>query len=301
MAAAGICFFNKYIDYTARKNKLSPADTLLTYTWRFGRIRYTKSGNGTPLLLIHNLNSLSSRHEWNNLKPLLEKNYTVYTIDLLGCGESDKPKLTYTSYLYVGLLSDFIRDIIRGKTDVIASGLSTSFTMMANLNNRSLFHKIMMINPVDIREINQIPNAGLKLRKHLLETPILGTMLYYILHARKNIELYYTEQAFYNPFTLTNTVTSHAYDDAHTCGASGKYLTASLDAHDLNCNIAYACRTAEEKVCMLGGLQQKNIQEILTVYHNLNPAFDSAYISKSKALPHIENTVETIEKIKLFF
>lgn len=301
LAATGICFFNKYIAYTALKNKLSPSDTLLTYKWKFGEIRYTKSGNGTPLLLIHNLNSQNSRHEWDSLRPLLEKDHTVYTLDLLGCGESDKPNFTYTNYLYVGLISEFIRDIIGGKTDVIASGISASFTVMANYSDKNLFHKIMLINPVDLREMNRISSSGSKLRKTILELPIIGTMLYYILHSRKNTELYYTEQIFYNPFTLTNTITSHAYDDAHTCGASGKYLEGSLTANYLNCNAAHACHMIESDICILGGIQQKNIQEIVTFYRNLNPSIDCAYISKSKALPHVENVEETIEKIRLFF
>lgn len=300
MTTAGICLFNRYIAHTARKNRLAPADTLLTYRWKFGQIRYTKSGNGTPLLLLHDLNTLSSRHEWDSLKPILEKEHTVYTIDLLGCGESDKPQFTYTNYLYVGLVSDFIRDVIGGKTDVIASGLSASFTLMADLNDKKLFHKIMLINPVDPREMNRISGAGSKLFKFMLEIPILGTALYYILHSRKNTELHYTEKVFYNPFTLTNAITSHAYDDAHTCGASGRYLKSSLAANYLNCNIVRACRALETDTCILGGIQQKNIQEIITFYCHIHPAIDCAYISRSKALPHIENVKETAEKIHLF-
>lgn len=301
LTATGICCFNKYITYSARKHKLAPADTLLTYGWKFGQIRYTKSGNGTPLLLVHDLNSQSSRHEWDRLRPLLEKNYTVYAIDLLGCGESDKPPFTYTNYLYVGLIAEFIKNVIGGKTDVIASGLSTSFIMMASLIDKKLFHKIMLINPTDLQELNRNANMGSKLYKTLLGLPIIGTMLYYILHSRKNTELYFTEQVFYNPFTLTNTITSHAYDDAHTHGASGKYLEGSLAINYLNCNIVYACRTIKSDVCILGGIQQKNIQEIIAHYRDVNPSIDCAYVSKSKSMPHVENVEETIDKIKLFF
>lgn len=301
LTATGICCFNKYITYKARKNKGTSADTLLTYNWKFGQIRYTKSGNGTPLLLVHDLNSQSSHHEWDSVRPLLEKNHTVYAVDLLGCGESDKPKFTYTNYLYVGLISEFIKNVIGGKTDIIASGLSASFTIMANLTDKNIFHKIMLINPTDPGELNQIASIGSKLYKTLLELPIIGTMLYYIKHTKKNTELYYTEQAFYNPFTLTNSITSHAYDDAHTCGASGKYLEASLATNYLNCNIFHACRAMESDMCILGGIQQKNIQEIITHYRSINPSIDCAYVSKSKAFPHIENVDETIEKIKLFF
>ena len=52
---------------------------------------------GTPVLLIHDLSPLSSSYEWCRYAKKLEKQHTVYTIDLLGCGRSEKPYLTYTN------------------------------------------------------------------------------------------------------------------------------------------------------------------------------------------------------------
>ena len=51
----------------------------------------------------------------------LRKN-TVYTLDLLGCGKSDKPNFTYTNFLYVQLVTDFINNVIGEKADVIVTG-----------------------------------------------------------------------------------------------------------------------------------------------------------------------------------
>ena len=64
-----------------------------------------KKGEGTPLLLVHDLNCASSNYEWKYVVDDLSKRHTVYAIDLLGCGHSDKPKMTYTNYLYVQLLT----------------------------------------------------------------------------------------------------------------------------------------------------------------------------------------------------
>ncbi len=76
-----------------------------------------KKGSGSPVLLIHDLNHYSSSMEWDKVIGTLSKEHTVYMIDLLGCGKSDKPAITYTCYLYVQLLTDFIRDII-GKRQI---------------------------------------------------------------------------------------------------------------------------------------------------------------------------------------
>ena len=49
-----------------------------------------KFGSGKPLLLIHDLDPSSSAYEWNQLEQQLAKDFTVYSIDLPGCGRSDK-------------------------------------------------------------------------------------------------------------------------------------------------------------------------------------------------------------------
>ena len=76
----------------------------------------------------------------------LAETYTVYTIDLLGFGRSEKPNLTYTNYLYVQLLSDFIKSEIGHRTDIIASGSSAALGIMACSNSPELFNQLLFIN-----------------------------------------------------------------------------------------------------------------------------------------------------------
>jgi pimeloyl-ACP methyl ester carboxylesterase len=52
-------------------------------------IHYIKKGNGKPLILVHGF--AGSTYTWKNLIPLLTEDYTVYALDLLGFGLSDKP------------------------------------------------------------------------------------------------------------------------------------------------------------------------------------------------------------------
>lgn len=90
---------NKFIFNTS--DELSEEDSSNYYNWKFGNIYYQKTGSGSPLLLIHDLNHYSSSMEWDKVIDTLSREHTVYTIDLLGCGKSDKPAITYTCYLYV--------------------------------------------------------------------------------------------------------------------------------------------------------------------------------------------------------
>ena len=85
---------NKFIFNTS--DELSEEDSSNYYNWKFGNIYYQKTGSGSPLLLIHDLNHYSSSMEWDKVIDTLSREHTVYTIDLLGCGKSDKPAITYT-------------------------------------------------------------------------------------------------------------------------------------------------------------------------------------------------------------
>jgi pimeloyl-ACP methyl ester carboxylesterase len=52
-------------------------------------IHYTRHGQGSPIVLIHGF--AGSTYTWRELIPLLARDYTVYAVDLLGFGLSDKP------------------------------------------------------------------------------------------------------------------------------------------------------------------------------------------------------------------
>lgn len=52
-------------------------------------IHYKKDGSGKPLILVHGF--AGSTYTWRKLIPLLSRDFTVYAVDLLGFGLSDKP------------------------------------------------------------------------------------------------------------------------------------------------------------------------------------------------------------------
>ena len=162
---AGIYAYNKFIEETSTKKNLLKEEDGTFYEWKHGDIFYKKAGTGSPILLIHDLDSSASCEEWNKIYKKLSKNNTVYMLDLIGCGRSDKPALQYTNYLYVQLISDFINDVIKEKTDIIATNLAASFVIMANNLNKDLFNKVILINPISMSKLESIPTSILKLKQ----------------------------------------------------------------------------------------------------------------------------------------
>lgn len=299
-AATATAVINKCIKLTATSKSLLSESNSLCYKWRFGNIHYTKVGSGKPLLLIHDLTAYSSGYEWGQIVNSLKEYYTVYTIDLLGCGRSEKPDLTYTNFLYVQLITDFIKSVIGHRTNVIASGASTALTVMACNNAPELFDQLMLVNPESLLSCSQIPSKNAKLYKFILDMPVLGTLLYHIAASKQAITEDFTKHFYYNPYSVKSSCIDAYYESAHL-GQSPKSLYASVKCNYTKCNIINALKKINNSIYIVGGAEMDFIEDIVAEYQKYNPAIETSFISESKYLPQLENTTELLRTIQMFF
>lgn len=301
LTSAAIYIMNRLILASAVLKNLLHSREENYFDWRFGKVHYTVKGSGSPILLVHDLHPCSSLHEWKALSDTLAAKHTVFCLDLLGCGCSDKPKITYTNFLYVQLITDFIKSIIKEKTDVITSGLSGSFVVMACRNDETIINKIMMINPEDLGMLNQIPTKQSKIAKFLLELPLIGTLVYNVIMARGNIDLLFTEHYWYDPFHLDNELLDMYYESSHLDKGNGKYLLASIKGKYIYCNIAPTLKTLDNSIYIIEGKSEKRADESIALYTSMNPAVEYEIISHSKHLPHLECPRKILDAIDIFF
>lgn len=271
------------------------------YEWRFGNIYYTKCGSGSPLLLLHDISPLSSSYEWYELIQKLSKDHTVYAVDLLGCGRSDKPNLTYTNFLYVQMISDFIKQIIGGKTDVAASGLSGSSVLMACYSSPDLFNKIMLVNPESLTSLSRVPGNHSKIRKLILDFPVIGTAVYHLLTRRENIEYLFCERYFHNPFQVQKRYTDLYHESAHLGQSGGKYLLSSINGMYLNINVTKALSEINTSIFIVLGKYYEESKHIEKEYTQTNSSVETEYIENAKMLPQLETPDALYENMRIFF
>lgn len=301
LAAGTIYVINRIIYY------LSTIDNLLNnkegnyYEWRFGKIFYKKQGEGTPILLIHDLNAHSSGYEWKRVVSSLSQHNTVYTIDLLGCGRSDKPNITYTNFLYVQMLNDFVKHIIGEKVDIIATGESASFVIMASKISDDQIGKIAMVNPSSLSELAKIPSKRTKTLKFLIQIPILGTLLYNILQSQKAIEETFYDSYFYDITKVDSSLVKTYYEAAHADKIHSKYLFASIKGLYTKANITQCIACVTNSLFIISGAEAENSTEISEQYKKYVPAVEAISIAHTKHLPQLENPNEFLEQIRIFF
>ena len=76
---------------------LSSEHSTQIYDWRWEKqaisIAYEVMGDGSPILLLPALSTISSRDELRELGTLLSTNHKVYILDWVGFGESDRPNI----------------------------------------------------------------------------------------------------------------------------------------------------------------------------------------------------------------
>src|SRR6476661_9908840 len=68
------------------------------------RLSYLRAGDGPPLLLLHGI--ANNCETWAEVIPRLAESHTVIAPDLLGHGESDKPRGDYSIAAYANGLRD---------------------------------------------------------------------------------------------------------------------------------------------------------------------------------------------------
>lgn len=270
------------------------------YEWRFGKIRYIKEGNGTPILLLHDLTVGSSVYEFNKIINSLSDKHEVFAIDLLGCGLSDKPNMTYTNYLFVQLMNDFIKNIIGKKADIIATGSSSQIAIMACHNDPENINRMIFINPQSLYESNQIPSKQTKAFKLLLEVPVIGTFIYNLFTNKASIERAFKEEYFYNPVNIEEKDILAYVEASHLPDHTSKHIFASYVGKYINTNIIHALKEINHSIYIIGGECKEDIETTIENYLYYNSSIEYAYIPYSKHLPHMEVPEKVINHIEMF-
>ena len=266
---AGMHIYNRVVDSNAERKNALKVDNGHYYKWKEGNIFYTKTGTGKPILLIHDTDSGASGEEWAKVAKKLAKNNTVYTIDLLGCGRSDKPSIQYTSYMYVQIITAFVNDVIGKPVNVAATNLSTAPVIMANALSKDLFN-----------------------------LPIIGTFIYNKLMSPIKVDLLFRNKFISRGQLISDNMKDAYYESAHKGQSRGKYLYSSILSNYINTNIAPALKNLDKDVSIIASTGIKNNMDVINNYHKLNSKCDIIHIANAKLYPQLELPEKTASIIK---
>ena len=244
---------------------------------------------------------VGSGYEWGKIEDDLALEHTVYNLDLPGCGRSEKSGITYTNFVYVQAICDFIKNVIGEKTDVIVNGYAVSFVVMACHNEKDLFNKIMMVNPVSLSSLKQMPGKKEKLLRRCLEIPVFGTLVYHMVVSRDAVNNEFIENYAFDPFHPDRDLQDAYYEAAHRGGCYAKNVYANKASKYMNIDITRGLKEIDNSLYIVEGEAENNGEAIVEAYKNVNPSVEAVTLKETKHFPHVEVPEQFLEQVGIFF
>jgi pimeloyl-ACP methyl ester carboxylesterase len=183
-------------------------------TW----IRYSVVGGGPPVLLVHGW--LSSSRIWEQLAGRLAQRFTVYTLDLSGFGESDKPLSGYGVRNGSRLLYAFCAHFGLTRTNVVAHDLAGDMAVKLAADHPDVVGRLVLVaTPADDDQID-LPTP-----LWLATLPVLGPIFYTLGRLARPVRRLWMRPFVADPRDLTEEVVEDA--GRSTPAATGQTLSVA--------------------------------------------------------------------------
>ena len=270
----------------------------LWFHWRGHRIAYTKRGGGPPMLLVHGIYATASSFEWRSNVDELARDHTVYAIDLLGFGRSDRPAIRYSSRLYLALLADFVAQVIAAPVVIAATSLSAAYAIVLGARDPGRFPALVLIEPTGLVRLHKAPSAAGDVARYAVDSPVLGTAVFNAMVSRRSIREYLERHYVDGEIVTVELVDAH-YATSHQPGA--KYAPSAFLSWHLNLDVRRALRRLLQPSLLVWGEQSVEAPvEDVRGFRALRPEMDVAILDPAGSLPHDERPDDFNEIVSTF-
>lgn len=131
-----------------------------TWFWRGWRIRYTyiraaaaEAQTSLPVVFIHGFGS--SLQQWRSNLPALSQHHTIYAIDLLGFGASEKAATNYSTQLWAEQIYEFWRSFIGQPMVLVGHSLGAVVALAAAVAHPEMMAGLVLLTlPPARQELN---------------------------------------------------------------------------------------------------------------------------------------------------
>jgi pimeloyl-ACP methyl ester carboxylesterase len=122
------------------------------------RIAYRAAGKGRVLLLVHGMAGSSAT--WKHVMPALSRRFTVIAPDLLGHGQSDKPRGEYSLGAHTDTLRDLLDALGHKRATVVGQSLGGGIAMQLAYQFPERCERLVLVNSGGLgQEVNLILRA----------------------------------------------------------------------------------------------------------------------------------------------
>lgn len=111
------------------------------------RLAYYRLGKGRTILFVHGITTYS--FIWRNIVPFFESDFQVLCVDLLGCGDSDKPlHLSFSIKNHALILKKFLEQIGIDQIHFVGHDIGGGIGQVFAVNYPDTLYDLTLINSV---------------------------------------------------------------------------------------------------------------------------------------------------------
>ncbi len=104
-------------------------------------------GDGPTIILVHGITTY--RFIWKKLIPLFPDTYNVIAVDLLGCGDSDKPlDVSYSIKAHAGRLKTFVDKLDIKRFHLVGHDVGGGVSQIFAVNHGEMLESLTLLNSV---------------------------------------------------------------------------------------------------------------------------------------------------------
>ncbi len=119
---------------------------------------YRRAGEGPVLLLVHGM--AGSSMTWNHVLPRLAERFTVVAPDLLGHGESAKPRGEYSLGAHAAVLRDLLNALGLDRATFVGQSLGGGIVMQLSYQHPERCERLVLVNSGGLgREVHWLLRA----------------------------------------------------------------------------------------------------------------------------------------------
>ena len=185
-------------------------------------VRYDVIGGGPPVVLVHGW--LSSSRVWESLARRLAQRFTVYSLDLTGFGESDKPLSGYGVRNGSRLLYAFCAHFGLTRASVIGHDLGGNMAVKLAADHPDVVGRVVLVCvPADEDQID-LPTA-----LWLANLPVIGPIFYALGRAARPVRRMWMRPFVADPDDLTEQI----LDDAASSTPAAASRTLGISRREI--------------------------------------------------------------------
>jgi len=130
---------------------------------------------------VHGVHAAASSFEMRGIFEPLSQRHTVYALDLLGFGKSERPDAPFDGRFYRDLLGAFLGEIVGKPSVVMASSLGAAYAVGAARVRPGLVDRLVLFSPTGTTTTG-LPG---RIAGWLLGLPVIGSAGFNLLASQK--------------------------------------------------------------------------------------------------------------------